>query len=399
MLNKSEILRRLIEEYDVQTTKDVQEMLKDLFAGTIQEMLEAELEDHLGYERYDNKNKGTSNSRNGHRTKKVKSDFGEVKLSIPRDRNGDFEPRVVKNYDNDISGIEDQVIGMYSKGMSTRDISTHLKSIYGIDVSHTLVSKITDRVLPLANEWQNRALDTIYPIVFMDAIHYKVRSEGRIINKAAYIAIGINLEGVKEVLGIWIGENESSKYWLKVLTDIRNRGVKDILITSVDGLVGFSDAIKAVFPNTEVQRCVVHQIRNTLNYVSYKHRKEFAKDLKLVYSALNELTLLEEKWSQHYAIALRSWRNNWDELTTYFKYPQEIRTLIYTTNSMESYNRLLRKVTKSKSVFPSDDSLHKSLYLATMDIAEKWTQKIRSWNQILAHLSIYFEERISSLMV
>lgn len=405
MLNKSEILRRLIEEYNVQTTKDVQEMLKDLFAGTIQEMLEAELEDHLGYERYYNKNKGTSNSRNGYRSKKVKSDFGEVKLSIPRDRNGEFEPRVVKNYDNDISGIEDQVIGMYSKGMSTRDISTHLKSIYGIDVSHTLVSKITDRVLPLANEWQNRALDTIYPIVFMDAIHYKVRSEGRIINKAAYVAIGINLEGVKEVLGIWIGENESSKYWLKVLTDIKNRGVKDILITSVDGLVGFSDAIKAVFPDTEIQRCVVHQIRNTLNYVSYKHRKEFAKDLKLVYAAtteevaLNELTLLEEKWDQHYAIALKSWRNNWGELATYFKYPQEIRTLIYTTNSMESYNRLLRKVTKSKSVFPSDDSLHKSLYLATMDISEKWTQKIRSWNQILAHLSIYFEERISSLMV
>lgn len=405
MLNKSEILRRLIEEYDVQTTKDVQEMLKDLFAGTIQEMLEAEIEDHLGYERYDNKNKGTSNSRNGYRSKKVKSDFGEVKLSIPRDRNGEFEPIVVKNYNNDISGIEDQVIGMYSKGMSTRDISTHLKSIYGIDVSHTLVSKITDRVLPLANEWQNRALDTIYPIVFMDAIHYKVRSEGRIINKAAYIAIGINLEGVKEVLGIWIGENESSKYWLKVLTDIKNRGVKDILIASVDGLVGFSDAIKAVFPDTEVQRCVVHQIRNTLNYVSYKHRKEFAKDLKLVYAAttedvaLNELTLLEEKWGQHYAIALKSWRNNWDELATYFKYPQEIRRLIYTTNSMESYNRLLRKVTKSKAVFPSDDSLHKSLYLATMDISEKWTQKVRSWNQILAHLSIYFEERISSLMI
>lgn len=405
MLNKSEVLRRLIEEYDVKTTRDVQEMLKDLFAGTIQEMLEAELEDHLGYERYDNKSKGTTNSRNGYRSKKVKSDFGEVKLSIPRDRNGDFEPRVIKNYENDISGIEDQVIGMYSKGMSTRDISTHLKSIYGIDVSHTLVSKITDRVLPLANEWQNRALDMIYPIVFMDAIHYKVRSEGRIINKAAYIAIGINLEGIKEVLGIWIGENESSKYWLKVLTDIRNRGVKDILIASVDGLVGFSDAIKAVFPNTEVQRCVVHQIRNTLNYVSYKHRKEFAKDLKLVYSAttedvaLNELTLLEEKWGQHYAIALRSWRNNWDELATYFKYPQEIRTLIYTTNSMESYNRLLRKVTKSKSIFPSDDSLHKSLYLATMDISEKWTQKIRSWNQILAHLSIYFDERISSIMM
>ncbi|MDK2587472.1 IS256 family transposase [Romboutsia sedimentorum] len=405
MLNKGEILRRLIKEYGVKTTKDVQEMLKDLFAGTIQEMLEAELEDHLGYERYDNKNKGTTNSRNGYRSKNVKSDFRDVKLSIPRDRNGDFEPRVIKNYDNDISGIEDQVIGMYSKGMSTRDISSHLKSIYGIDVSHTLVSKITDRVLPLTHEWQNRALDTIYPIVFMDAIHYKVRSEGRIINKAAYIAIGINIEGIKEVLGIWIGENESSKYWLKVLTDIKNRGVKDILIASVDGLIGFSDAIKAVFPNTEVQRCVVHQIRNTFNYVSYKHRKEFARDLKLVYAAtteevaLNELTLLEEKWGHHYAIALRSWRNNWDELATYFKYPQEIRTLIYTTNSIESYNRSLRKVTKSKAIFPSDDSLHKSLYLATMDISKKWTQKIRSWNQILAHLSIYFDDRISSLMM
>lgn len=405
MLNKSEILKRLIEEYDVKTTKDVQEMLKDLFAGTIQEMLEAELDDHLGYDRYDNKNKSTNNSRNGYREKKVKSDFGEVKISIPRDRNCDFEPRVVRNYENDISGIEDQVIGMYSKGMSTRDISSHLKSIYGIDVSHTLVSKITDRVLPLAQEWQNRVLDMIYPIVFMDAIHYKVRSEGRIINKAAYIAIGINLEGVKDVLGIWVGENESSKYWLKVLTDIKNRGVKDILIASVDGLIGFKDAIQAVFPSTEVQRCVVHQIRNTLNYVSYKHRKEFAKDLKLVYTAptedvaLNELTLVEQKWDKQYAIALRSWRNNWDELSTYFKYPQEIRTLIYTTNSMESYNRLLRKVTKSKSAFPSDDALHKSLYLATMDISEKWTQKIRSWTQILAHLSIYFEDRIMSINI
>lgn len=405
MLNKSEILKRLIQEYDVKTTKDVQEMLKDLFAGTIQEMLEAELDDHLGYDRYDNKNKSTTNSRNGYREKKVKSDFGEVQISIPRDRNGDFEPRVVRNYENDISGIEDQVIGMYSKGMSTRDISSHLKSIYGIDVSHTLVSKITDRVLPLAQEWQNRALDMIYPIVFMDAIHYKVRSEGRIINKAAYIAIGINLEGVKDVLGIWVGENESSKYWLKVLTDIKNRGVKDILIASVDGLIGFKDAIHAVFPSTEVQRCIVHQIRNTLNYVSYKHRKEFARDLKLVYTAstedvaLSELALVEQKWDKQYAIALRSWRNNWDELATYFKYPQEIRTLIYTTNSMESYNRLLRKVTKSKSVFPSDDALHKSLYLATMDISEKWTQKIRSWTQILAHLSIYFEDRIMSINI
>lgn len=402
MYNKTEILKYLIQDYGVKNTKDIQDMLKDLFASTIQEMLEAELEDHLGYERYDNQNKSTSNSRNGYRSKRVKSDFGEVKLNIPRDRNGNFQPRVIQNYENDISGIEDQVIGMYSKGMSTRDISSHLKSIYGIDISHTLVSKITDRVLPLANEWQNRPLDSIYPIVFMDAVHYKVRIDGRIINKAAYAAIGINLEGTKEVLGIWVGENESSKYWLKVLTEIRNRGVKDILIASVDGLSGFSEAIKAVFPNTEIQRCIVHQIRNTLGYVSYKHRKEFAKDLKNVYTALNEevalneLTLLEKKWSDRYEIALRSWRNNWNELSTYFKYPQEIRTLIYTTNSMESYNRQLRKVTKSKSVFPSDNSLHKSLYLATIDISDKWTQKVRNWSQILAHLSIYFEERITS---
>lgn len=402
MYNKTEILKYLIQDYGVKNTKDIQDMLKDLFASTIQEMLEAELEDHLGYERYDNQNKSTSNSRNGYRSKRVKSDFGEVKLNIPRDRNGNFQPRVIQNYENDISGIEDQVIAMYSKGMSTRDISSHLKSIYGIDISHTLVSKITDRVLPLANEWQNRPLDSIYPIVFMDAVHYKVRIDGRIINKAAYAAIGINLEGTKEVLGIWVGENESSKYWLKVLTEIRNRGVKDILIASVDGLSGFSEAIKAVFPDTEIQRCIVHQIRNTLGYVSYKNKKEFAKDLKNVYTALNEevalneLTLLEEKWNDKYEIALRSWRNNWNELSTYFKYPQEIRTLIYTTNSMESYNRQLRKVTKSKSVFPSDNSLHQSLYLATIDISDKWTQKVRNWSQILAHLSIYFEERITS---
>ena len=326
MLNKSEILKKLIQEYDVKTTRDVQEMLKDLFAETIQEMLEAELDEHLGYDRYDNQNKNTTNSRNGHRNKKVRSDFGEVGISIPRDRQGSFEPRVIKNYENDISGIEEQIIGMYSKGMSTRDISAHINSIYGIDVSHSLVSKITDRVLPLAKEWQNRALDTIYPVIFMDAIHYKVRTEGRIVNRAAYIAIGINLDGIKEVLGIWIGQNESSKYWLNVLTEIKNRGVKDILIASVDGLPGFVDAIKVVYPDTEIQRCVVHQIRNTLNYVSYKHKKEFARDLKQVYTAsteenaLSELTLLESKWSDKYAIALRSWRNNLDELSTYFKY-------------------------------------------------------------------------------
>jgi len=403
--NKSDILRFLIQEYDVKNSNDVQIMLKDLFAGTIQEMLDAEMEDHLGYSKYDYKNKEVKNSRNGVRSKKVRSDFGEVQISIPRDRQGTFEPQVIRNYENDISGIEDQVLGMYAKGMSIRDISSHIKSIYNIEISHTLVSKITDRILPVANEWQNRPLDSVYPIVFMDAIHYKVRTEGRVVSKAAYIAIGINMEGFKEVLGIWIGENESSKYWLKVINDIRNRGVKDILIASVDGLNGFSEAIKAVFPNTEVQRCVVHQIRNTLNYLSYKDKKEFARDLKTVYTAINEetaianLDLLDEKWGNKYGVAIRSWRNNWSELSSYFKYPQEIRTIIYTTNSMESYNRMLRKVTKSKSIFPSDESLHKSLYLATADISDKWTQKIRNWPQILDQLSIYFEDRLTSVIM
>jgi putative transposase len=403
--NKSDILRFLIQEYDVKNSNDVQNMLKDLFAGTIQEMLDAEMEDHLGYSKYDYKNKEVKNSRNGVRSKKVRSDFGEVQISIPRDRQGTFEPQVIRNYENDISGIEDQVLGMYAKGMSIRDISSHIKSIYNIEISHTLVSKITDRILPIANEWQNRPLDSVYPIVFMDAIHYKVRTEGRVVSKAAYIAVGINMEGFKEVLGIWIGENESSKYWLKVINDIRNRGVKDILIASVDGLNGFSEAIKAVFPNTEVQRCVVHQIRNTLNYLSYKDKKEFARDLKTVYTAINEetalanLDLLDEKWGNKYGVAIRSWRNNWSELSSYFKYPQEIRTIIYTTNAMESYNRMLRKVTKSKSIFPSDESLHKSLYLATADISDKWTQKIRNWPQILDQLSIYFEDRLTSVIM
>lgn len=403
MLNKSEILRKLLQEYEVKDARDIQAMLKDLFADTVQEMLEAELDDHLGYSRYDYKNKKTKNSRNGYRSKKVISDFGEIDLNIPRDRNGDYEPKVIKNNENDISGIEDQVLGMYSKGMSTRDITAHLKNIYGIDMSPTLISKITDKILPLAKEWQNRPLDQIYPIIFLDAIHYKVRTEGRIVNRAAYAVIGINMEGFKEVLGIWIGENESAKYWLKVLTDIKNRGVKDILIASVDGLSGFSEAIKAVFPNTEIQKCVIHQIRNCFKYVSYKHRKEFSKDLKLVYTspteeaALTQLNLVEEKWGKTYAVALRSWRNNWDELATFFKYPSEIRTLIYTTNPIESYNRQLRKVTKSKGMFPTDNALHKSLYLATMDISEKWTQKARNWAQILDQLTIHFEERLTSL--
>lgn len=400
ILSKDQI-RQMIKHYGIKDAKDIHEALKDMFSETIQEMLEAELDEHLGYSKYDYKNKETTNSRNGKRSKKILSDLGEFEIEVPRDRDGDFEPMVVKNHQRSVSGIEDQVIGMYAKGMTTRDIAAQLEKIYGIDASPTLISKITDKILPLAQEWQNRPLEPIYPIIFMDAIHYKVRQDGKVICKAAYAVIGVNIEGKKDVLGLWIGENETAKYWLQVLNDLKNRGVKDILIASIDGLNGFSEAIRAVFPNTDIQRCIVHQIRNSLSYVSYKDRKAFAKELKEVYSAINEQTALieleklEEKWGEKYYISLKSWKNNWDELSAYFKYPDEIRKIIYTTNSMESYNRQLRKVTKSKSIFPSDDSLFKSLYLATADITQKWCTKLRDWHLILAQLSIYFEDRIN----
>ena len=272
--------------------------------------------------------------------------------------------------------------------------------MYGMDVSPTLISNITDKIIPSIKEWQCRPLESIYPIVFMDAIHFKVKKDNSIVNKAAYAAIGVNIEGKKDVLGIWIGASESSKYWLLVLNELKNRGVKDILIACIDGLNGFKEAIKAVYPNTEVQRCIIHQIRNSSRYLSYKDIKEFNADLKLVYTTVNEdaalqaLSSLEEKWGDKYLLAIKSWRNNWEELSTFFKYPPEIRRIIYTTNAMEGYNRQLRKVTKTKTAFPTDEALLKILYLATIDITKKWVQSIRGWSQILSQLSIYFDERL-----
>lgn len=399
--SRKDLLKSFIKENDLKTATDVQEALKELFAETLQEMLEAEMDNHLGYSKYDYKNKNTANSRNGKAKKRVTSNLGEFELQVPRDRESEFEPQVVKKRQTDVSSIEDQVISMYARGMSTRDIGDHLHEIYGIEASPTLISNITDKILPLIQEWQTRPLESIYPIIFLDAIHYKVRQDAKVVTKAAYVIIGVNMQGLKDVLGIWVGENESAKYWLTVLNELRNRGVKDILIASIDGLTGFKDAIKAVFPQDEIQRCIIHQIRNSTRYVSYKHLKEFTKDLKTVYTAVNEddalreLDNLDNKWGEQYAIAIKSWRNNWDELSTFFKYPQEIRTLIYTTNAIESYNRQLRKVTKSKSIFPTDESLIKMLYLATMDITKKWTQVLRNWPIVLAQLSIYFEDRIN----
>lgn len=397
---RKELIQGLLAHYKPEDAQDVQAMLRDLLGDTLQQMLEAEMDDHLGYTKYDYKNKQTDDSRNGYSPKTVVSSVGEIPLDIPRDRKGDFEPQTVKKNQTDISNIEDQVLSMYAKGMTTRDISAHLQSIYGVDASAEMISRMTDRILPIAKEWQNRPLARKYAIVFMDAVHFHVRQDGRTIKKAVYVAIGTRLDGHREVLGLWIGGNESAKYWIGVLNEIRNRGTEDIFIISVDGLTGFVDAIGAVYPNAEVQRCIVHQIRYTTKFISYKDLKLFMKDLKGVYQASTleqaeeGLDILEKNWSGKYPSSVTSWRNNWPQISTYFKYPQELRRMIYTTNQIENFNRQLRKVTKTRTIFPSDDALFKLLYLATMDITEKWTGKDRDWGKILSQLCIYFEDRI-----
>lgn len=395
-LNK--ISKMLIEEYQPETVQDLQEALKDLLGDTMEQMLKAELDEHLDYE-YGEKPLSL-NTRNGSSKKTVKSSYGNIDLNIPRDREGSFEPQALKKYQKDISNIENQIISMYAKGMTTRDISTHIKEIYGFGISESMVSKITNKILPTIEEWQNRPIEKVYPFVFLDAIHYHVRENNIVVKKAVYIALGYNTEGYKEILGMWVGENESSKYWLLVLNQLKERGLEDILIVSTDNLSGFSQAIESVYPKTEIQKCVIHQIRNSTKFVSYRDIKELMKDLKTVYKAsteelaLSNLDIFEEKWGKKYPMCVNSWRNNWAELSTYFKYPEGIRKLIYTTNSIENFNRQLRKVTKNKTIFPSDYALQKSLYLAMVDASSKWTSRIRGWDQILSQLSIFFEGRI-----
>jgi len=399
---RKNLIKQLLDTYNPEDANDVQSMLKDLLGDTLQGMLETELDEELGYSKYDHSRKETDNNRNGYSKKTVTSSMGGIDLDIPRDRNGEFEPQAVKKHQTDISNIEDQVLSMYAKGMTTRDISEHLLSVYGVEASSTMISKMTDKILPIAKEWQNRPLANKYAVVFMDAIHYNVRQDNAIIKKAVYIAIGIRLSGEKEVMGMWTGGNESAKYWLGVLNEIKNRGTEDILIVSVDGLTGFADAIHAVYPKTEIQRCIIHQIRYSTRFVSYKDIKPFMADLKQVYQALTEdialqeLDMLDSKWGKKYPSTIASWRSNWVELSTYFKYPPELRKMIYTTNSIENFNRQLRKVTKSKSIFPTEDALFKMLYLAMTDIAAKWHGgRPREWSRILEQLLIYFEGRIT----
>ena len=399
---RKENLRNIMKGLDVKSFDDLKDVFKLMVGEMLENGLEGELDDELGYTKYDYRNKDGENSRNGYSKKTLKTSFGETEIKVPRDRDGEFEPQLVKKNQTTLTGdIEEKILSMYAKGMTTSDIEAHIQDIYGLECSDSTISRITDKILPVVREWQSRPLEEIYAVVFMDAIHFHVRSEGQIVKKAVYIAIGINMNGLKEVLGMWVGENESSKFWLSVMNGLKNRGLQDILIACVDGLTGFPAAIEAVYPKTEIQQCVIHQIRNTTRFVSYKDIKALMADLKKVYAAIDEQTALaelenfDEKWGNKYPKIAISWRDNWANLSTYFKYPQEVRTLIYTTNATEGFNRQLRKVTKNKGVFPTDDSLLKMLYLAMMDITKKWTGKRREWGQIHSQLEIFFADRLS----
>ena len=360
-------------------------LMQKLFKDIIQQLLEAEMEEHLGRERHERSNEANPNYRNGYSSKTIESSFGEVGLDIPRDRKAQFEPKVVKKYETVCNELDKKIIGLYACGMSVRDIQSEMEELYGIDVSPAMISKITDKVVEAAAEWQSRELDEIYPIVYMDAMHFKVRDDNKIVSKAAYICMALDMKGKKDILGIWIGESEGAKFWLSVCNDLKNRGVDDILIACMDGLKGLPEAIKTVYPDVSIQTCIVHQIRNSLKYIASKDQREFMKDLKSVYRAFNEetalknLDILKEKWYSKYSVVIDSWYNNWSNLNTYFEYPHEIRRIIYTTNALEGFNRQLRKYTKVRTVFPTDESLRKSLYLSTMKIMEKWTSPNQNW--------------------
>jgi len=372
-----------------------------LFANTMEKMLEAELSDHLGYERHEVKGRNSGNSRNGHYDKKVRSSNGDVKIEVPRDRNGSFEPKIIPKYGSNTNELEEKILGMYARGVSTRDIQDTLTELYGVDVSPSLISKVTDKVWEKVETWQNRPLDAVYPIIYLDALHLKIRQDGKVVNTAVYAVLAVDLNGHRDVLGHWVSDGaEGANFWLSVITDLQNRGVQDIFIATMDGLTGFSDAVHAVFPKTEIQRCIIHQIRNSLRYVSWKDRKAFVHDLKSVYQAPNReaaesnLLHLGEIWNDKYAMAVRSWESNWDELSTFFNYPAQIRRLIYTNNAIEGYNRQLRKVTKTKAVFPTSQAVRKLFYLANVNITKKWTRPLVDWPLILNQLAIRFQDRI-----
>lgn len=396
----NKLVKEILKSGDVKTVFDVENKLKKSFGKVIQSMLEEEMKEHLGHEKYEYSKENKTNYRNGTSTKKVKSNLGKLEIQIPRDRNGEFEPIIVPKHSRDISNIEHQILNLYSMGTSTREISNYIEEMYGFSVSAEMVSNITDKIIPEMEEWKTRRLEEVYPFVYIDAIHFNVKENGVIGKKAAYVAMGISIAGIKEVLGIYIGENESSKFWMTVFNNLKNRGIKDILVLSSDGLAGIKEAIQVAFPRTEHQTCIVHLTRNTLKYVSHKDKYKFAQDLKAIYTASDEeigkklMYEVAEKWKGKYPTAMDRWEENWGIISPFFKFSQKIRKMIYTTNSIESLNSSYRRLNKSRNVYPTKDALMKVLYLSTKKVTKNWTSKVPEWGEVLRELEIIYNGRI-----
>jgi len=375
-------------------------LLKQLTKQLLERAMAAELTEHVGYDKHEAIGNNSGNSRNGKSAKTIKGTFGELALETPRDRNGTFEPQIIEKHQTRFTGFDKNILSLYSRGLSTREIQQHLEEIYGVEVTASLISSVTDEVLDEVKTWQNRQLDEVYPIMYLDAIQFKVRDNGHVKNKAIYLAIGVTIEGYKEVLGLWMAQTEGAKFWLQVVTELKNRGVRDIFIACVDGLKGFPEAIESVFPQSEVQLCIVHLVRHSLNYVGWKQRKEVAADLKLIYTAATDLEaeqrLVEfsRKWDEKYPMIAKSWRGNWTRVIPFFAHPPEIRKVIYTTNAIESLNMSLRKVTKARGSFPNDEAVSKLLYLALRNIAKKWTMPVHAWKDALNRFAIIYENRL-----
>ena len=397
-------MKEYVNSQKFNSTTEVMSAMKEMFRDVLQQVMECELDSKLGYEKSeritDNDERAVSkNYRNGYSQKTIKSQLGEIQVKIPRDRNGDYEPQIIEKYNRNADGMEEKILSLYSCGMSQRDIAAQIKGLYDVEISPELVSKISEKIMPEVTAWQNRPLETVYPFAFMDAIHYKVKEDHQIVTKAAYVVLGITLEGSKDILGIWIGEHESSKFWLGVLNDLKSRGVLDVYLFCVDGLKGFREAIAAVYPKAQMQRCIIHQIRYSTRFVGYKDIKQLMADLKLVYKAVTEeealsnLMAFKDKWGKKYPSCVKTWEDTWDILNTFFAYPPEVRKIIYTTNIIEGLNRQFRQVTKNKPSFVNDDSLRKLLYLASKNIVERWTQRCRNWDMILNQLNIMFQDR------